>query len=131
MIDSEKAKQYLKFPEKKVSFNPELAKAFSLDEGIVLSTLISICTSWKKSYPGTVLDNDFYVALNAKQLHEQLFYFWTWDHFINTFVPLCTAGLVSFHHLPSPYLDDRSKQTVHYAPNYTQIYRALMWTKNK
>ena len=128
-IDHEKAKQYLKFPEKKVSFNPELAKAFSLDDAIILSTLIRICH--RHLLPGTVLDGDYYTASNAKQLHACFFDFWTWDHFINTFVPLCMAGLISFHHLPSPYLDDRSKQIVHYAPNYSNIYQALLWTKNK
>lgn len=130
MIDHIKAKQYLEHPtSRKVIFTNELAEAFSTDDAIILSTMISICR--RHPLPGTVLDHDFYVAMNAKQLHQQLFSFWTWDHFINTFVPLCTAGLISFHNLPSPYLDDRSKQIVHYAPNYTAIYQAIMWNKNK
>ena len=129
MNDRCKAKQYLQHPDDKMSFNPELAKVFTLDDGIILSTLISLC--YRRTVPGTVLDGDYYVAMNAKQLQERFFPFWTFSHFANTFVPLIQHGLVSFHLLPSPYLADRSAQTVHYSPNYSGIYQAVMWSKNK
>lgn len=130
MKDSDKVKQYLEHPtSRKIYTTNEMIETFTTDDAIILSTLIRICH--RKLIPGTVLDDVYYAASNAKQLHECFFAFWTWNHFVDTFVPLLQAGLISMHRLPSPYLTDRSAQTVHYAPNYSGIYQAVMWCKNK
>lgn len=124
------AKQYLQHPTcNKISFNPELAKAYGVDDAIILSTLIRICH--RKLVPGTMLDDDYYAAITATELHQAYFSFWDYDYFIKEFLHLIKAGLILYHRMASPYLTDRSSSIIHYAPNYASIYKGLLWTKNK
>jgi len=128
--DNKSAKYHLEHPDSpKYYFTTELAKAFTTDDAIVLSVLIRICRV--RLIPGTVLDNNYYVAATAKELHEIFFSFWLYEKFVSIFYPLIKAELISAHYLPSPYLADRAKQVIHYAPNYDNIYQAVLWTKNR
>lgn len=107
------AKQFLENPKSVVSFDPELAKAYSLEDGIILSTLIQLSST---SPYGCV-------TLNAKELYNQYFAFWDYHHFVDVFVPLIQAKLILFNH--------NMEKHIQYAPNYEMIYQGIMWTRNK